>query len=114
MTLGAHTLPTSTPAPISAQAPTPPPPSPPQPPREWTNQGSTAEPPAPGLEDLGISGSAVHTFVSPLQVVVMAGMGLALPSLSPIAPLGRVAALSLIHIRFACGVAADEDLPPIW
>ena len=56
----------------------------------------------------------VHTFASALQGVVAVGVGAALPSPSPSAPLGRVAVISLLHLRFACGVAGDSDLPPIW
>ena len=26
----------------------------------------------------------------------------------------KVARLSLLHLRFACGVAGDSELPPIW
>ena len=38
----------------------------------------------------------------------------ALPSPSPIAPSGRVSALSLLYLRFSWVVAGDADLPPIW
>ena len=27
---------------------------------------------------------------------------------------GKVATLSLLHLRFTCRVALDVDLPPIW
>ena len=37
-----------------------------------------------------------------------------MPSPAPSGPTGKVVTLSFLHPRFACGVAADEDLPPIW
>ena len=37
-----------------------------------------------------------------------------MPSPAPSDPTGKVATLSLLHLRFACGVAVDVDLPPIW
>ena len=46
--------------------------------------------------------------------VVAAGFIAALPSPVPSGLTGKVATLSLLHLRFACGVAADVDLPPIW
>ena len=36
-----------------------------------------------------------------------------LPSTSPVAPSGKVAALSLLHLRFVYGVVGDADPPPI-
>ena len=38
----------------------------------------------------------------------------ALPSPAPAAPVEKVSCLSLMHLRFACGVAGDTNLPPIW
>ena len=68
----------------------------------------------PGLVDLGISDTAVNTFTSVLQGVVTSVVGADLTSPSPAAPHGRVVYLLLLHIRFACGVEVDVDLPPIW
>ena len=49
-----------------------------------------------------------------LRGVVTAGIVLALPSPYP-ATLGvKVACLYLLHLRFACGVAGNSDLTPIW
>ena len=73
-----------------------------------------AAPPAPVLATLGILDATVHAFAAALQGVVAAGVGAALTSPSHSAPSGGVAALFLIHIRFAYGVAVDLDLPPIW
>ena len=67
-----------------------------------------------GLAALGLSYSAIHTLAAALQGVVAAGVSVALPSPAPSGLMGKVATLSLLHIRFACGVAADVDLPPIW
>ena len=47
-------------------------------------------------------------------VVVTAGMVSALPSPSPAASVVKVTNIYLPHIRFACGVVGDSDLPPIW
>ena len=63
---------------------------------------------------LGISDTTVRTITSALQGVVAARVGADLPSPSPSASSGRVADLSLLHLRFACGVAGDLDLSPIW
>ena len=40
--------------------------------------------------------------------------GLMLTSPSPVAPTGKVATLSLLHLHFAFGVKGYGDLPPIW
>ena len=45
---------------------------------------------------------------------MMIRVGEILPSPSTAAPLGRVEALSLLHLRFAYGVEGDADLPSIW
>ena len=37
-----------------------------------------------------------------------------MPSPAPSGPMGKVVTLSLLHLRFTCGVAVDLDLPPIW
>ena len=98
---------------IPTQTSTPPPP----PPRGWDNQGDssypTSAPSAPGLTVLGLLDETVHAFTSALQGVMAAGVGAALPSPSPSATSGRVAALSIIHLCFECGVEGDLDLPPI-
>ena len=65
------------------------------------------------LASLGISAATVHSFVSAMQVVVLEGVVASLTSPSPAAPAGRVVALLLLHLRFACGVAGDEYLSPI-
>ena len=41
-------------------------------------------------------------------------MGGDLPSPSLAVTSGRVAALSLLHLRFAWGVIGDADLPTVW
>ena len=46
--------------------------------------------------------------------MVTAGVVSALPFPSPFAPGGKVARLSLLHLRLMCGVAGDSDLTPIW
>ena len=70
--------------------------------------------PAPGLVKLGISDAAFHALSAALQGGVEVGVGVALHSPSTTTPSGRVAPLSLIHPHFACGVAGDADLTPIW
>ena len=131
--MGTHTP--STPTPIPTQAPTPTSTSTskgvvqlnciptqastplPPPPIGWSNHGGrgypTAALPAPVLAMLGLLYATVHAFADVLQEMVVAGVGVDLPSPSPSAPMGRVAALSLIHLCFACGVVGDSDLPPI-
>ena len=44
----------------------------------------------------------------------MAGVEASLPSPSPATPEGRVMNLSILQILFACRLAGDRDLPPIW
>ena len=46
--------------------------------------------------------------------MVTAGIVSALSSPSPAALGRKVARLSLLHLRFACGLAGDSDPPPIW
>ena len=72
-----------------------------------------AAPPAPGLNLLGILDAMVHAFAAALQGVVATGVGAPLPYPPTSAPLGRVATLSLLHLRFAYGVVGDSNLPPI-
>ena len=66
---------------------------------------------ATGLADLGLSDSALHAFTAALQGVVVDGVSAAVPFPAPSAP--KFATLSLLHLRFACRVAVDGDLPPI-
>ena len=37
-----------------------------------------------------------------------------MPSSAPSGTTGKVAKLSLLHLRFACGVAVEVELHPIW
>ena len=71
-------------------------------------------PSATGLADLGLSDSALHAFAAALKGVVEAGVSATVPSPAPSAPTGKVATLSLLYIRFTCGVAVDGGLPCIW
>ena len=108
------------PPPPYLPGPPPPPPPPTQgfPPRECAPPGGRGQqvqpPPATGLAALGLSESALHAFAAALQGVVVAGVSVAVISPSPSAPTGKVVTLSLLHLRFACRVAVDGDLPPIW
>ena len=70
--------------------------------------------PATGPADLGLSGSALHTFAAALQGVVAARVSAEVTSSAPSALTGKVATLSLLQLHFTCGVAVDGDLPPIW
>ena len=67
-----------------------------------------------GLAALGLFDSTLQAFAAALQGVVTAGIVSELPYPSPAAPGGYVACLSLLHLRFACGVEGGSDLPPIW
>ena len=67
-----------------------------------------------GIAALGLSDATLQAFAAAMQSVVTAGVVAALPSPSPAAPGSKVARLSLLHLRFACGVAGDDDLPPLW
>ena len=58
-----------------------------------------------GLAALGLLDATLQAFAAALQGVVTASVVLALPSPSPAAPGLKVARLSLLHLRFACGVA---------
>ena len=71
-------------------------------------------PPSTGLASLGLSDSALHYFTAALQGVVVAGVSAVVPSPAPSGPAGKVATLPLLHLRFACGVTVDGDLPTIW
>ena len=83
---------------------------PPQPPQGAAGGGGAPT----GLAVLGLSDATLQAFVAAMQSVVTAGVVSALPSPSPDALGGKVARLSLLHLRFACGVAGDDDLPPLW
>ena len=63
---------------------------------------------------LGLTDSAIHAIAVALQGGVANGVAAKLPSPALAGPTGKVATLSLLHLRFVCGVAADVDLPPIW
>ena len=65
-------------------------------------------------KELGLSDSALHAFALALQGGVAAGVSAEVPPPFLSIPTGKVATLSLLHLRFACGVAADGDLPTIW
>ena len=67
-----------------------------------------------GLAALGLSNATLQAFAAALQGMVMAGIVSALASYSPASPGGKVSRLYFLHLRFACGVAGDSDLPPIW
>ena len=67
-----------------------------------------------GLEGLGLLGAADHTFAAVMQGLVTAGVGSAFTYPSPTAPTGRFAALFLLNLCFACGVAEYRYLPLIW
>ena len=99
----------------------PPPPPPPMQgflPGGWVPPGEGGQqvrpPPATGLAALGLSDSSLHAFLAALQGVVAAGVSAALPYPVTSIPMGKFATLSLLHLRFACGVEVDGDLPPIW
>ena len=99
------------------QQPAPSPPSqwqlasqpPPQPPQGAVGGGGAAI----GLDALGLSDATLQAFTAAMQGVVTAGVVSALPSPSPAAPGGKVARLSLLHLRFACRVAGDDGIPPL-
>ena len=71
-------------------------------------------PPVTGLAALGMSDSALRAFAAALQGVVEAGVSAEVASPALSSPMGRFTKLSLLHLRFACRVAMDGDLPPIW
>ena len=73
----------------------------------------SVSPSAEGLGDLGLSESIIHAFVAALQGLLVVGVVAALPSPYPAAPEGKFATLSLLHLRFACRVEGDTDLPLI-
>ena len=66
------------------------------------------------LVALGLYDSALHAFAAALQGVVAAGVSAALPSPAPSGPTGKVATLSLLHLRFSFRLVVDVELPPIW
>ena len=67
-----------------------------------------------GLAALGLSDATLQEIMAALQGVVTAGVVSTLPSTYPSAPGVKVTCFSLLHIQFACEVAGDSDLPPIW
>ena len=67
-----------------------------------------------GLAVVGLLGATLQAFAAALQGVATAGVVSDLPFTSPAAPGGKVACLSLLHLRFACGVTVDNELTPIW
>ena len=69
--------------------------------------------PAPGLGDLGILDATIHTFGAALQAWRRQEGARAPPPPSTIPQAGMIAALSILHLRFAYEVAGDADLPPI-
>ena len=71
-------------------------------------------PPSTFLAALGLSDYALHSFTAALQGVVVSGVSVAVPFSALSAPTGKVATLSLVHLRFACGVAVDGYVPLIW
>ena len=75
------------------------------PPEEGEQQ--VRPPPATGLAALVLSESALHAFAAALRGMVAAGVSVALPSPASSGLTGKVAILSLLHLRFACGVALD-------
>ena len=70
--------------------------------------------PSTGLAYLCLSGSTLRAFAAALHAVVASEDSMTVPSPAPYAPTGKVATLSLLYLRFACDVAVDGDLPPIW
>ena len=99
-----------------APRPTPPPyppipPPPPPPPKQGFPPGGwpppvggsqqVRPPPATGLSALDLSDSSLHTFTAAMQGMVAAGFSMEVPSPAPSAPMGKIATLSLLHLRFA-------------
>ena len=94
-------------------SPSPPPPQwqlisqpPPQPPQGAVGGGGAPT----GLAALSLSDATLQAFAAAMQSVVTADVVSAHPSPSQATLGGRVARLSLLHLRFACGVAGDDDL----
>ena len=67
-----------------------------------------------GLAALGLYNAAIHDFTAALQGVVAMGVVAAFTSPSLVAPMEKVRKISLLHLRFVCGVVGDGDLLPIW
>ena len=63
---------------------------------------------------LGLSKATIQPILAAMQGVVATGVVVTLPSLSLSAPAGKVATLSLLHLRFVFGVAGGGNLPLIW
>ena len=87
----------------------------PPPPRRPTTTGSRGRGRGTdGPRCFGLLDATLQAFAAALQGVVTSGIVSALPSPLPSAPGGKVACISLLHLSFACGVAGDSELPPIW
>ena len=71
-------------------------------------------PPVPGITPFRISDAVVQAFTAKLQGVAAEGVGSYLPSPSTATLIGRVADLSLLHLRFNFGVVGGGYLAPIW
>ena len=71
-------------------------------------------PPATGIATLGFSYYPLDAFAAALQGVVADGVSTEVPPPYPSASTVKFTTVSLLHLRFACGMAVDEDLPPIW
>ena len=69
--------------------------------------------PATGLTALGLSDFALNAFTLYLQGVVATGVSTAVPSPALYVPTGKVAKISLLHLRSTCRVAVDGGLPTI-
>ena len=67
-----------------------------------------------GLASLGLYDSALHNIAEAPQGVLAAGVSTEVPSPYPSALAGKIATISIFHPRFACRVAVDGDLPPVW
>ena len=63
---------------------------------------------ATGLAALGFSDSSLHYFLVSLQGMVAAGVSAEVPSPSPSALTGKLMTLSLLYLRFLCGVEVDS------
>ena len=58
-----------------------------------------------GLYAISLLDAILQAFSAALQGVVTAGVGMDLHSPYTAAPGGKVACLSLLHLRFVCGVS---------
>ena len=67
-----------------------------------------------GIGALVLFSSSVYTFIAGMHRVVAAKVVAALPSSSTATQAGIFETLLLLHLRFACGVAGEGGMPPIW